>query len=265
MKNYLFFTTLLLFCLGCSEVEEVKYEADKTFLAYKKTVYDLPVAINSSSTVDIEFLSSSISSSARTYNLTVVPAETDANALTYSIPATFTIPANQYKGVFTITGTDNNLVTASIKKLTIKVTGLGATESIDNDKLPINIFEVCPFSVANFSGVFTSNTWWIGGASSNDVVAGPVANSIQINDFFSDNVASPNFILKYNANNVITFDDLDTGYVQPGQGLIRARMSTVATNVSTIDACNNRVSVWVNYYIPGVGSYGDKLEVFTKS
>ncbi|MBC8645415.1 hypothetical protein H9W95_19440 [Flavobacterium lindanitolerans] len=91
-----------------------------TYVAFEKAAYNLPIPVNSSTSVDIKFVASNKSNVARTYNLTVVAEETNANPLTYSVPATLTIPANSYEGIATITGTDNDLVDFAIKKLVIQ-------------------------------------------------------------------------------------------------------------------------------------------------
>ena len=116
-------------------------------------------------------------------------------------------------------------------------------------------------TIASFTGNFTGVSWWLGN-SSHAVVVGPTAGTIQINDFWEDNATAPNFIVSYDDSFVITFAAQNTGYVA-SQGPIWARMSTDATKVSTLNPCTRQMTVWVNYYIPNVGSYGNKEEKFT--
>lgn len=264
MKKVLILLLSVAAFVGCSDVEGVTYNAGSTFLAFDQSSYNLPVNVNSSSTINIKFVSSSISSVARTYNLSVVSEESNANPLTYNLPATVTIPANEYEGTLTITGTDNNLLDATIKKIVFKIEGLSASESTDTEEVTVNIYEVCPLDLATFEGDFDAATYWLG-ASTHYVAAGATPNTLQIEGFWEDNATAPNFIVSYDADNVVTFLDQNTGYYSTANGgFIWARMSTVAANVSVINPCNNTISIWVNYYIPGVGSFGDKLEVFTK-
>lgn len=264
MKKLLILLISAASIISCSDVEGVTYNDSSTYVGFEETTYNLPVVVNSSSTVDVNFVASSLSSAARTYNLSVVTAESNADPLTYSVPATLTIPANQYVGTVTITGTDNNLLDFVIKKLVIKVSGLNSVESTDTEKITVNLFEVCPLVIADFVGGFNATTFWLG-SSSHEVIEGSVANTLEIVDFWEDNATAPNFVISYDADNKVTFADQDTGYFHPTYGAnIRARMSTVVTNVSKIDPCSNKIILWVNYYIPGVGSFGDKQEVFTK-
>jgi len=70
--------------------------------------------------------------------------------------------------------------------------------------------------------------------------------------------------LSYNDSYVVTFAPQNTGYfVAQYNGYIWARMSTDATQVSSFNPCTRTMKVYVNYYIPNVGSYGNKEEVFT--
>ena len=130
--------------ISCSDVDGVTYNDSSTYLGFQASTYNLPVVVNSSSTVDIKFVASSKSNVARTYNLSVVTEETNADPLTYSVPATITIPANSYEGVATITGTDNGLLDFVVKKLVLEVSGLNAKESTDTERITINMYEVCP-------------------------------------------------------------------------------------------------------------------------
>lgn len=262
MKKFILIFAVALGMAGCTADDQATYSDDKAFIAFKSNVYDLKVPINASNSVDLVLQASNKVSTDRTYSVELITSETDANPATYSFPATFTIPANSYTGNLTVTGTDNSLVDANIKKLTLKVSGYGVNESFDSDRVVVNIVEFCAVDLATFLGDFSSNTWWAGPAV-NEVIAGDTTNSLKIVNFFSDNAVAPDFILTYdpNNNNKVTFAEVYTG-VTTGQGPIYARMSTVPSNVSLVDACTGKLSLWVNYYIPNVGGYGDKNEVF---
>lgn len=264
MKKLILILGVFAALVGCSADEQATYQDSQAFVGFISSSVDLKVPINSSASVDLVLRASNKSSVARTYNVSVIPTETDANIATYSFPATFTIPADSYTGNLTITGTDNNLIDSTIRKITLQVSGFGANESFDSNKAVVNMVEFCAVNLVTFSGDFSSNTWWAG-PNVNEVVAGSAPNTLSIKEFFSDNAASPDFIIKYdpNNNNRVTFNEVYTG-VTTAQGQIFARMSTNAANVSFVDACTGRVNLWVNYYIPNVGAYGDKNEIFIK-
>lgn len=265
MKKFILILAAFVGLVGCDADEQATYSNDQAFIAFKSNIYDLKVPIDASNTIDLVLQASNKVSTDRTYNVVIVPTETDANPLTYSFPATFTIPANSYTGNLTVTGTDNSLVDANIKKLTLKISGFGANESFDSDKVVVNIVEFCAVDLAVFPGDFISSTWWGDPNQVNEVIEGDTPNSLKIVDFFADNAAAPDLILTYdpNDNNKVTFSDVYTG-VTTAQGPIYAKMSTVASNISSVDACTGKIKLWVFYYIPNVGSYGDKNEIFNK-
>jgi hypothetical protein len=266
MKRFLVFILSSVLLVGCSDPEGVLYDDSQAYVSFKETVYDLKVPVNSSKVLDVEFVASNKVSYDRTYQVTRLDEETDANQATYSFPSTFTKPANSYTGVLQITGSDLGLVDSTVKKLTLILSGLAENERTDNNKLVINIFEFCPIVVDEFVGDFSSNTWWAGPAV-NYVFEGDNENVLVIEDFFSDDAENPNFEFTFDPedNNNITFETRNTGfYSNANGGYVWARMSTVASNVSYVDACTGKINVWIEYYIPGVGTWGPQLEVFTK-
>lgn len=264
MKKFFILLVSVASFVSCSDVDGVTYNGGSTYLAFEASTYNLPVVVNSSSTVDLKFVASSKSNVARTYNLSVVTEESNADPLTYSVPATLTIPANSYEGIVTITGTDNGLLDFVIKKLVIEVSGLNATESTDTEKITVNVYEVCPLVIDDFVGAFDSTTFWLGSATV-DIIEGTAANTLEIVDFFEDSATAPNFVLNYDADNNVTFTDRNTGfYSTVNGGFIWVRMAPVASGTSKIDPCTNKITLWATYYIPNVGSYPVAQEVFTK-
>lgn len=249
--------------VSCSDPDGVTYNDNLTYLAFEKASYDLPVLVNSSSTVDVKFVASSKSNVARTYNLSVVTEESNANPLTYSVPATVTIPANEYIGTVTITGTDNNLLDLVIKKLVIEVSGLNAKESTDTQKITVNVFEVCPLVMEDFVGAFNGSLYFFNDGTF-DIIEGTASNTLEIVDFFPSATA-PNWVLTYDADNNITFADRNTGFFSTvNGGFVWVRMSAATLGTSKIDPCTNKITLLVQYYIPNVGNYPNAQEVFTK-
>ncbi|MBL7869594.1 MAG: hypothetical protein JNM71_16390 [Flavobacterium lindanitolerans] len=248
--------------ISCSDVDGVTYNDSSTYLGFQASTYNLPVVVNSSSTVDIKFVASSKSNVARTYNLSVVTEESNADPLTYSVPATITIPANSYEGVATITGTDNGLLDFVVKKLVLEVSGLNAKESTDTERITINMYEVCPLVMEDFVGVFSGNLYyWDNGDY--DIIEGSAPNTLEIVDFFPS-TTNPNLVLTYDADNNVTFADQNTGYYDSNGGFLWLRMSAATVGTSKIDPCTNKITLKVKYYIPNLGAYPDGEDIFTK-
>lgn len=265
MKKILLGFMALTTLIGCSDLEDVKYDDSQAFVAFQRTVYDLKIPLNSTKALDVIFEASNKVDFDRTYQLEIVATETDANPATYTFPSTMTIPANSYTGTLTINGTDGGLVDANVKKLTLRVLGLGDNESTDSDKVIINILEFCPVVVDEFVGDFSSTTFWNGPGV--HVVSENGENAFVIEDFFTDDAENSGFEFTYDPenNNTISFEERNTGYFSAANGgYIWIRMSTNSANVSSVDACTGKIGIFVNYFIPSVGSYGDQNEVFTK-
>ena len=161
MKNtYKILLTLVLIAgiYACDEtINPTIYDGDastnRTFLSFPSSVYNLPVAIDAQGSVTITLNASTKSSSVRTFNINLISEETTANPLTYTLPSTITIPANSYQGTLTIVGMDNNLVEPAAKQIVFNLAGLTDNDDIDEDKITVNVFEVCPI-IAPFTGTY---------------------------------------------------------------------------------------------------------------
>ncbi|WP_447634941.1 hypothetical protein [Flavobacterium microcysteis] len=248
--------------ISCSDPDEVTYSGNPTFVGFEQNVYNLRVPRDLSLTQDIKFASSSVSSVARTYNVTILSDVSDADPATYSIPTTFTIPANERFGILRVTATDNNLIDATVKKVVLKLSGLGEKETTDSEILSIFIYEFCPIVVSEFSGLFDAETWLRQGGSTHQIDGGTAENTLIIDDFFLD--SNPDFVITYDDNNKVTFASRKTGRLYQGND-IYARMSTSSAQVSEIDACTGRITLWVEYYVPALnGTFGVMQEVFQK-
>jgi hypothetical protein len=118
----------------------------------------------------------------------------------------------------------------------------------------------CPVSF--FVGSFkNTETWWGTPNAVYDIVQSTTANQLLVKDFWD---IGTDMVLNYNPDTyVVTVPDQNTGYfVAQYNGYIWARPSTDATQISTFNPCTRVMTLYVNYYIPGVGSYGNKIEKF---
>lgn len=146
---------LLLGFVSCGEHENDIYKGninDFTFLSFDKTVYDLAIAIDGEGEVVIPLRSSVTSSSDRTYSLEVIAEDSTADPQTYNLPASVTIPANEYVGNIVITGQDLGLVEITPKSFVFKVAGLNEKEFMDNSQITVRVYEFCPIPENAFTG-----------------------------------------------------------------------------------------------------------------
>ncbi|HEY0046550.1 MAG TPA: hypothetical protein VGB44_07565 [Flavobacterium sp.] len=157
MKKYLSILLFVVAFSACDEVERTIYnggEGDRTFLAFSSNVYDLPVTIDQTGSVDVTLSSSTVSSVDRTYAISVVADESTANPAVYNLPSTVTIPAGEHLGVFTITAQDNNMVETTAQNLVIQFTPLNESEDSDSTQATVSIFQVCPLNEGTFLGSY---------------------------------------------------------------------------------------------------------------
>lgn len=116
----------------------------------------------------------------------------------------------------------------------------------------------CPITTLIGTGNFNYTGWW-NGSGGYQIIQGTTPNTLEVVDWLDIGV---NLILKYDDNGIITFDQQDTGYpFQSGPNNYTIRMSTTA--VSTYDTCARKINLKAFWFVPNVGSFGEKTEDFT--
>ncbi|MEE1899254.1 hypothetical protein V1389_12945 [Flavobacterium rakeshii] len=154
MKNLLKIFCLAAIVASCDDVEPTIFHGEDpsnlTLLSFSSDVYSLPVERDANGVTTVTFNSSTVSNSDRVYNVEIISGT--ANAATYSVPSTITIPAGQYQGIIDITGQDNNLVDDEVKTFKIKIADSDfGDESIGFAEAEVRVYEVCPLE-ADFTG-----------------------------------------------------------------------------------------------------------------
>lgn|SRR5690606_39620719 len=155
------FNILSLFALffvasSCEEHQNKTYvgNADKfTFLSFDESTFNLEVPINGETELIIPLKASATSPVDRQFGIVLIEEESTANPLTYNLPATVTIPANEYIGNLVIAGQDLDLVDQTTKSFVFEIVNLSDNEFMDNNKIKVDVFEVCPL-FAPFEGSY---------------------------------------------------------------------------------------------------------------
>ncbi len=222
------FFILVAFISSCEDNEgDIHYEDVNKFtlLSFDQSAYRLNVVIDSTGTLTIPFRASAISSVDRSYNIEFVEEGSTADPLTYNLPSSVTIPANEYSGDIVITGQDLNLVDLTPKPFLFQVTGLGETEFIDNDIITVSVVEVCPLSSA-FTGNYVVTPMVSGLPPGDPFQAGSVVTLTEVNEFerefkasfYPGWAAAPiDFPFTLSCGNVVV-SDYDTGIYCGEQG-----------------------------------------------
>ncbi len=145
------------------------------------------------------------------------------------------------------------------KIVVFKLQSATLDNAVFSQSYKVTVSLTCP--IETFLGDFAATTWWLGD-STHTISATDVANQFQVEDFWQDNADAPNLILNYNPSTfAITFPEQNTGYEYSAGKFIYAKQSTTIT--SSFNPCTREMHVGIFYYVPGVGSFGDKDEFFS--
>ncbi|MBC8755796.1 hypothetical protein H2O64_14055 [Kordia sp. YSTF-M3] len=138
---------------SCEETESPIYDGSQTLAYFNGISSTLEVEINNTNTIDISVGASTISSTARTVNVSVDADNTTATSGMYTFPTTVTIPANEFFGTLTVTGIDDGLTTAG-ETLSLKIDsvdgGVGSSQVHT-----LTIIEICPIAATFATGMYT--------------------------------------------------------------------------------------------------------------
>jgi len=157
---------LLFMIVSCDRNEGTIYNGNIdqfTLLSTNGNAYRLEVIVDSTGILTIPFNASTLSSSDRTYSIELVEPEDSnevvANPLTYDLPSSVTIPANQWSGDIVITGQDLGLVDTNPKPFKFRILDLNDKEFMDDNVVNVDVVEVCPFAEGvTFTGNYVVTT-----------------------------------------------------------------------------------------------------------
>lgn len=114
----------------------------KTLASFSSLTYDLPIVIDATGSSDITVNTSTVSDVDRTFNIEVDMDNTTAIMGSYNVPTSVTIPAGEYSGTLTLTGTDVAGVDTTPEVLALNLVG-GDGFGVGPTAL-VSVFQVCP-------------------------------------------------------------------------------------------------------------------------
>lgn len=160
MKKIIYILLFGILAFGFNSCEEnTDFTSKLKYVSFESSSYAFGVDLGSSNSREISVYTTQTSGSARTFNITVVSGSADATS--YVVPATVTVPANSNVGVFTVTVSDINIDPDDGETL---VLGLGSTDGTSpGQNITLNISQVCPLNEVIFSVTFDSwpeETFW---------------------------------------------------------------------------------------------------------
>ncbi len=263
MKNIFYLLMGCLLFFACKDADADIYEGD-SMLNFNKGVSGNGFVVNSQTYSDYKISYGSVKAVQSNHSVKLVfdaSKSTAVQGTDFEIlnNGTDELSAGEVGGEFTI----------RIYKASAIQSGKTAVFNLQSGSLmnagfdqtyTLNMSLTCP--VTGFVGNFTNTeAWWNNPGGSFEIVQSTVANQLLVKDFWD---AGKDLVLNYNPTTfVVSVADQNTGYlVAQYNGYIWAKPSTDAAQVSTFNPCTRQMTLYINYYIPSVGSYGNQVEKF---
>ncbi len=152
--TYLIVVFLAIFAFNnCSD--DIAGTEDLNYITFEVGIPTIVVELGGSTSIDVKVYSTLITGSDRSFNVEIDSDVTTANAESYSLSGTVTIPANSNTGTVTITATDNNLGEDPVV-LGLKI-GSG-DELFTGSTAEITIQKHCTLNINDFVGTYSGET-----------------------------------------------------------------------------------------------------------
>ncbi|ALM20470.1 hypothetical protein AAT17_04070 [Nonlabens sp. MIC269] len=259
MKNlkYSFIAIATLFLIIGCEYEPKIFDGngDLTLVQFSRSTYNLEIEIDATGELNIPVQSSTLASTDRTFNVSVVNDGTTAITGSYSVPTSVTIPANEYEGILTISGTDVMGVDTNAETLIIQLEE-GADFASGGDAI-ISVYQVCPipstymvgsYEISDLQPVFSGSNF---DTADVNITVGSSATQRTFNTTWSGSNIS--VVLNLVCNELIYASTNDTGFVAgTPQGPI---IITTSTSGNTSYDVNDD-SLFVVQYDNQAGGFG---------
>ena len=238
-KNiFLFLASISIFCfIGCEENLEAEV-SNMNYVSFGKTEAQLNVDKDGSTTVSYDIYASSVSGSDRTFSIEVDETLTNAVSAAYNVPSSVTIPANTNKGTFDVSVEDIDIIDS--KNLVLKFKE--ESNLVTFEKMTVKIVRICEFDITSFYGTYSALEDELYNYDV-EVTAGPVANTLTINNLYE--AGGTTVIGLNNANGSVSFRSIEFDavlYVHPTYGNLYAN-TLEDTPGSTFSVCEETMNL----------------------
>lgn len=112
------------------------------YVSFETTSYNFGVDIQSSSSNEIKIFTTTISSSDRVFNISILDDLSSADPASYTIPTFVTVPANTNVGTFAVNISDLNI---SADGETLVLAFISKEDLFIGDPITLNIKQICPY------------------------------------------------------------------------------------------------------------------------
>lgn len=248
---------------SCRSDGEMAYTGDSLliFTAPQNSADVLVLSGAGSSTYNVPF--GIVKQSGSDHDVTLVIDQQKSTAkegVDYTIAKkTVTLKAGDVAGDFPVKLLESGAVQTG-KKIVFTVSSPTLKNASFNQDFTINVSLACPIS--SFVGSFVNTeAWFYDPGETFDIEEDTVPNQLRIVGFMDD---GSDFVLKYNPETfVVTFDTQSTGYFY-GQynAFILIRPATDTTKISSFNPCTRKLTLYMDYWMNGVGGWPNESEVF---
>lgn len=154
MKKLFILTLITSFFISCGDHEEVIFDPNSgnTLAFWRTNTLNFGIPIDSQATLDIQVGVTTLSSEARTVQVEIVEANTNLASTNYSLPTSLTIPANEYFGILSLTGIDDDNLSTDAQSLVLKLTSISDGGKVSSQLLNISARQICPIPADKFVG-----------------------------------------------------------------------------------------------------------------
>ncbi|MFN3908409.1 MAG: hypothetical protein ACK4JX_05190 [Flavobacterium sp.] len=154
MKKLFILTLISSFFISCGEHEEIIFDPNSgaTLAFWKVNTLNFGVPIDSQLTLDIQVGVTTLSAENRTVSVEVVEQGTDLPAANFTLPTSFTIPANEYFGTLSLIGIDDENLGTDAKSLILKLVSISDGGKVSSQLLNISVRQICPIPADKFVG-----------------------------------------------------------------------------------------------------------------
>ena len=156
MKNvkYILVVILAIFVYN-SCTDDLPGTKDINYISFDDNTQTIIVEKGGSTTYDVNVYTTQTSGSDRTFGVEVIAAGTSANAESYSVPSTVTVPANSNKGTVTVSASDNNLGEDPVS-LALKISDTDGL--FTGNTVSLAIQKHCALNINDFVGTYSGAT-----------------------------------------------------------------------------------------------------------
>lgn len=152
MKKLIYICLVAIIATSC-DPDDVIFDAQngQTLITFDVPQVDLQVVLDGTGSVTVPLNSTTISSTERSFNVSIVESQTTADVSSLTVGPAI-IPANSHIGSITITGVDSDLIDIEAETLTLSVAEEGGV--VTDASLQVNVFQICPVPETFFVGTY---------------------------------------------------------------------------------------------------------------